>query len=1037
MMSRFSGLAVVWAGIWRRRGMSAAVFLIAATAVAAASIGPSYHDAAATYITRTTMAEAPASSQGILLTRQRQQGPPITPSMLSSYADLALDGSEHLFERPIREMEFSGVIPGRTNTSLSWRDGVCAQLTILRGRCATRAGEIVVSAAALRDLRWTVGSRAPSTLRGVDGQRVTLTVVGVYSPKNSRAAYWFGSSVDPAQQSQEQIDPFFAAETTALNAALLAGADTPAFMGRVLLLLRTDRLTAHDLEAVGESVRRITSVSESHGPTSRFNSTVADTIDEAHTAIETLSVSILMISAQLVVLCCLLLFFVVIDVAEARTSDVALVKLRGLSGIRLITFWLAEPISLLAAAVPAGLLAGRLAATTMSAALFGPRIPVGAPGELWLAVGLAAAGGLAAVVLASRAALIRPVTEQFRRAGTGPPRRGWVPDAVVITLTAGGLVQIAGAGTLRGPGRQDAISLLVPGLLAISVALVAARTLPPACRALFRHSRRRRGIGLFLALRQVARRPGGVRTTVTLTTAFTLVVFAVAAWSTARANHRAVAATQVGAPVALTITPPPSESLAAFVRTIDPGGRAAAGVLVMRHAESGAPVTIGVDPDRFAHVAYWRPDFADTPLRSLLPRLRSPSAPAVRLSGDQMRIGIEVKSLTVNGGPVKDHVLGLHAELAVPGQSDPVDLPLGSLPPAGEMTSVVRLPRCMAGCELRLMRFKYGTTASPPVFNGHIVIRAIEERAAGAWRPVDAGLTEPGRWRTKQNRTGQGTSTASVGARPDGMNVGISIEAGTFPGIEPASFPTRLPAITTAGMTERPLLASGSDALDFPIDRVAVARALPAGAGNGLLVDGELARRAGVGVVADRTEYQIWVTAKAAEAVKARVRAARVRLLAERRAEDVARDLGRRGPGLALTLMLADTAVVAALAVAGVMLSLYTSGRRRSYEMAALNVAGARRRALRRGLLTEQGIVLGHGLLVGVGAGLAVVWLALPAVPQFSRPPAAPPLHYAPDPVLLGGVIAATAALVAAGAWLSTVSIMRRIGAEQLREQPP
>jgi putative ABC transport system permease protein len=1018
-MGRFGGLAVVWGGIWRRRSMSAAVFLIAVTAVGAASVGPSYQDAA-------------ASSQGILLTRQRQSGPPMTPDALSSYANLALGGSGHLFERPIREMEFNGVVPGRENTSLVWRDGVCGHLVFVAGRCPVQPGEILVSADALRELGWRVGTRVTSGLRGVEGRQMTLTVAGVYRPKDPRAAYWFGTSLEPARQGPERIDPFFATEMTVVGALLSPGENSPPFVGRVLLLLKTEQVTADDVDEVSAAVGRIASVAESHGPTSLFTSDLDETLDDVRTGIGTLSVSVIVISAQLVVLCWLLLFFVLTDVAEARTSEIALVRLRGLSGVRLVGFWLAEPVLLLGVAVPVGFSAGRLAGGALSALMFGPEIPMGVPDELWLAVAVAAAGGVTAVVLASRAALVRPVTEQFRRAGPAS-RRGWVPDAVLITLTVGGLVQIAGTGTLRGPGRQDVLSLLVPGLLAISVALVAARALPIGCRALFG----RGGIGLFLASRQVARRPGGVRTTVTLATAFTLVVFAIAAWSTSRDNHRAVAGTQVGAPVALTVTPPGGGSFADFVRRVDPGGRDAAGVLVTRPAEEGAPVTVGVDPDRFAQVAYWRPDFADGSLRSLLPRLRRRSAPPVRLSGDRLRIQVEVKSLNVGGEPAEDRPLGLLAELMVPGRVEPVELPLGLLPPDGRGSSVVRLPSCRGGCELRLVRFDYGPAVTAPVFDGHIVIRAIEERAAGAWRRVDAGLTEPGRWRSKENRTGQGISEASVESRPDGLNVDFSIEAGTYPGIEPASFPGHLPAITTVGMTDRPLLASGTDALAFPIERVAVARALPGAAGRGVLVNREHAHQAADGVVAGRTEHQIWVTEEAAEAVKARVRAAGATVLAERRAEDVARDLDDRGPGLALTLMLADTAVVAALAVAGVMLSLYASGRRRTYELAALEVAGARRRALRRGLFIEQAIILGHGVVVGVCAGLAVVWLALPAVPQFTRPPAAPPLHYAPDPVLLGGVLAATVALVAVGMWLSTLSIMRGISAEQLREQPP
>jgi ABC-type antimicrobial peptide transport system permease subunit len=102
-----------------------------------------------------------------------------------------------------------------------------------------------------------------------------------------------------------------------------------------------------------------------------------------------------------------------------------------------------------------------------------------------------------------------------------------------------------------------------------------------------------------------------------------------------------------------------------------------------------------------------------------------------------------------------------------------------------------------------------------------------------------------------------------------------------------------------------------------------------------------------------------------------------------------------------------------------------------------MRAAGARRRTLRGGLLIEQAIILGFGTVVGVGIGLVVVWLALPSVPQFVRPPAAPPLHNTPEAGLLGAVIAGTLALVAAGMWLSTRSIMGRISADQLREAPP
>ena len=61
-----------------------------------------------------------------------------------------------------------------------------------------------------------------------------------------------------------------------------------------------------------------------------------------------------------------------------------------------------------------------------------------------------------------------------------------------------------------------------PGLLGLAIAVIASRLLPLACRSAFARTSTGGGIGLFLALRHVARRPGGTRTTIVLATAFAL-----------------------------------------------------------------------------------------------------------------------------------------------------------------------------------------------------------------------------------------------------------------------------------------------------------------------------------------------------------------------------------------------------------------------------------------------------------------------------------------------------------------------------------
>ena len=140
---------------------------------------------------------------------------------------------------------------------------------------------------------------------------------------------------------------------------------------------------------------------------------------------------------------------------------------------------------------------------------------------------------------------------------------------------------------------------------------------------------------------------------------------------------------------------------------------------------------------------------------------------------------------------------------------------------------------------------------------------------------------------------------------------------------------------------------------------------------------------------------QVWVTAGARQLIEARLAAAHVRVLSVQEAGAVAARLGRQGPGLASVLFLADAAAAAVLAVAGAILGLYLSARRRRYEYAALVASGVARRTLRRALLAEQVAVLGFGAVVGIAAGLVAAAVVLPNVPEFIGP-VATPLSYTP-----------------------------------------
>ena len=96
-------------------------------------------------------------------------------------------------------------------------------------------------------------------------------------------------------------------------------------------------------------------------------------------------------------------------------------------------------------------------------------------------------------------------------------------------------------------------------------------------------------------------------------------------------------------------------------------------------------------------------------------------------------------------------------------------------------------------------------------------------------------------------------------------------------------------------------------------------------------------------------------------------------------------------------LFLADAAAAAALAAGAAILGLYASGRRRRHEYAALlSAASAAFRTLRPAVRTEQAMLLGFGVVVGVATGFvaALVDAAQPARVH-QRPPAAVLSYYA------------------------------------------
>ena len=613
------------------------------------------------------------------------------------------------------------------------------------------------------------------------------------------------------------------------------------------------------------------------------------------------------------------------------------------------------------------------------------------PGLGWVAAAVATVGGLAAISLAARRTLRRGVVEEFRRSARRPADRGWVTDAVLLTGAVAGLLDLLFTGEIGSAGR-GVLSLLVPALLGLAVAVVASRLLPLACRAVYGYTSRRGGLAGFLAARQIARRPGGVRTTIVLATSFALAAFAIVAWSVGQANYRLVAGTQVGAATVAVVTAPAGASLGAIVDRADPSGRQA--TVVDRYVSLGSGTTgdetLAVDPQRFARIAFWPPGFSPQPLAALTARLAPPAPPPIRLSGDGIRVTVRVASLSVPGEQVSANVTT---------GSSPVSL--GALPQHGTATltgSLVGCPCVLQSLELALSGQEL-TRQPAPVVAGNLTITGIAVHDHGRWQAVaGTALGSAGDWReaapaaTRPTHPGRPRGSAASAGRA-GLHWQFSgippTEDPTLQSVNtPAVLPALIPATLTAGR-QGSFSGVGLDGSALPVRPVAPVSATPGAPTDGIIVDRQYAELA-AGQNLNQVRQEVWMAAGASGPVEARLRAAGVHIVSQRSAAAAASALERQGPALASVLFLADGAAAAVLAAGAAILGVYLSARRRRYEYAALEASGLRRRTLGRALLAELTVVVGFGAVVGTITGIGAAAAVLRSVPEFTTSPSAP-----------------------------------------------
>ncbi|MGN6609583.1 MAG: FtsX-like permease family protein [Jatrophihabitans sp.] len=1013
-------------GIWWRRRLAVAVLLVGTVVMGAAVLGPLYARAAGESTLRDELTQA-GTETGLEF-----QDVPYEFDLTTSVSHFDLGQAATPRPGAVRgyptripsiQVQTKATAPGSATVRVGmlWRPGACSQLIIVAGHCPTGPGQVLVSARTVDGgYGWRLGGRLTFAIG------TTLRIVGIYTPRDSQGAFWFGHDYFeefPSSDGPDWVDQVFVdrAATRALpphTQATLAW-DYP---------LDPSAIRLKDVGRLRRDVAALQRRYRSAGPCNfdcsgepvhlQVSTGLSKVLDAAARQRELVDRGTLLVTLQLALLAWLVLFEVVTDAVEARGNELALAKLRGLRPWWTARFALSEPLLVLAVAAPIGLGLGWTAAELFSSAVLAPNTPVVLTWSAAAALASGFAGGVVASVAACHRALHRSVLAQWRRTLGSPPRShvGLAIDLSVSAAAIAGLVWLSSSG-----GAAGSAALLAPGLLVTAAALLGARALPVLTRTLLRPTRASGRIGLFLATRQVARRPAGLRLAALLAVAVGLATFGVIGESVAASNRTARAHAEIGADRTVAVQFVRGVDPVAAVRKADPAGRWAMAAATWLPDGGGSIVgtVLALDASRLARVGYAASGGPSTARMASV--IGSSAVDRVDTSSPRLRVLISASS--VHGAPPQVQFVLRTARAPF------LSVDAGTIRP-GTHTYTAPVD-CATGCMLLGLAWNRDVTYDGTM-SGRLLVHRIEQDEQSKWVPVGASLTDQRAWRANP----VSESSDSLHATPGGLVDDYRSRSG-FNGVTYAFAPQPLPVIAThAGVaggaeTSRPRQMIDQLGITATFTVAHWAPALPVVLDTGLIADLNDLRALRPGFDTE-ANWTVWIGPRAPSDALARLRATGLTLQRVRSTSSRIVQLGRQAPALSLFLLLACAIVGSVVAVGGTATAISASARRRSFETAALRVVGVPRSALYRGGVLEQLILLGAAVLLGIPAGALAARLAMPVIPEFADTTPIL-LHYRPPALPIVAFAAAFTALVGLASMIAAAAVLRSAVPTRLR----
>jgi FtsX-like permease family protein len=1001
-------IALLWSMIVARRAQAVTVFLLSAVAVAAAVAGPVALRTVDRAIGRQEVAAATNTERSISVTAFVNPSDSQATGQFDTLAKLVtLPGFD-----PVRSGEleaFGPVRPGEIvelapTSRIVFRERFCEHVILLSGRCFAGSLEVVLGEDTARRTGLSTGDMlviqaARYVLgRGLvpDGMPAELSVVGVYRPRDLGDVYWAGQQYFPVNTDGSRSEPVFTSVPTFDTIDHTLGQSS-------LDAMATDAaLTLDRFPHLTDEVNRATeAMLADPGYTVNTDLPVlAERVERSRALARQL------VPVAFIPLAAIAFFVIYLAVGYGvfgRRPELGLVALRGVTPAR--RWWLAigETGLVILAGAPVGYVLGHLGVALVARLRLGSADGAGLSTQSLPFAAAALGLALAVAVLGQRRALREPVVELLR----GVPRSGAAWRTVVLDVLVVALAVVATIQLRTAPEGLSGVGLLVPGLLVVAVALLAARGLAPAAGLVTRIALRAGRLGAGLAAVQIARRPGSHRLFVLLAVATGLLAFVAAGTDVAaRArDDRALVAT--GAPQVLTVEQADARRLLTITHAVDPDGTWAMAAMSVQQSSPQAPPVLAVDSARLAAVSVWRPEFGRD-AGSVAAALSPPPARPFVFRGTQVVVDAETFR-TPLGSPVELDLIFVPLNGGDPVQAEVKDLAVGR---ASRQVGVVG---CAEGCRLTGLSIPierdpirvqvYGIKHP----DGADVVPATELSRRERWRPAE--LAQIG-------AVGQSLVITSLDTPFNVAAIHVAAVDAALPVPAVLAGPGPDDGSQLTSLDNQPIESRAADTL----------RMLPRLGARGTLVDLDYLDRTTL-LSPHRARGEVWLGADAPADALDRLRRAGLAVSSGTGIEASRAALAREGPALALQFHLAAAIFGILLALGGLGLVAAVDRRPRAADLLALRRQGLPRRTVGQAAVWGYLVLVLAAALVGL-LGAVVAWIgAGDRLPVFIDVlnQLAPPRWPAGTAVLLPWLAAGAAMVIAAvaAAWALRTAMRR------------